>query len=1829
MKREFIRDSLIQMVKSREITPEEAVSIMEEMEINDKFVPEPYCASRKWVLCDNQSEFRESRVLYIGKSIENCESVKNELKKRSIDAVCVFVGKQYQNHQDWEYEIGIENKQDVERLCDDVSTKGELPGYVLINAEEEQDSSFQVLNHFHFLFMFIQKYMLEKKSFLRIVFVTNQKMDLALAGFFKSIMRENPNYKCKVVLCETKQEVEVFIDEMGIFDSSIVKFQGDDRFVERIVENEELNKNDVRLGFRKKGTYVITGGCKGIGFLLAKFLAKRYQSKLILVGRSKFSEQIEKKLNILRETGAEAEYCSVDVGIEIEVKEFYKYIKEKNIQINGILHGAGCIRDSFLLRKTEEEMQEVLRAKVYGTKYLDEVFQNEKLDFWILFSSVIALTGNAGQSDYAYANNYMDVFAELRNEAVHDNKRYGQTVSINWAPWLNGGMQLSEQDKDLFLKNTGYFPISDLVGFMILEYAVHKCDDNCIFIYGKKENNKKNMLVGVDDDKKDNKVRNTKSDINLAEKVDEKIKAKLLVFLKELFADLLKLPVEKIDEEMAFQDYGIDSIVINQFNFEVEKKSIMLPKTILYECKSIKELVAYIIENQNCSVDLLCANDTDYKDNEDHLSSNVNDAENVEEVSALLEDGIVEEMNENRDIAIIGISGKYPDAEDCEELWENLKKGKNSVTEFPKGRWNMDKYYIKDLSAKEAVGTNCKWGGFLSGIDEFDASLFKISPREAELMDPQERIFIEQVWRAIENSAYSVRKIRENAREDGISKVGVFVGVTSNTYMLWASEQLEKGSADLPRSYSWSVANRISYLFDFNGPSVAIDTACSSSLSALHMACESIQRGESKIAIVGGVNIYSHPVKYVLLSQLNMLSPTGSCNAFGKDADGFVPGEGVGAIILKPVKDAERDGDRILAVIKGSAMNHGGASNGYTVPDPVIQAQVISQAMKNAKIEPNTISYIEAHGTGTKLGDPIEIAGLKRVFGQSASKYCAVGSIKANIGHAESAAGIAAVTKVVYQLMKKQIFPSIHSEEMNPNIDLTDTPFYIPQKLMDWKLDENITSIQKRRAGISSFGAGGTNVHIVLEEYVEKEMQASHSDNKQIVVMSANNKDSLNRIVRKMYRYLNENPCNLDELAFTLQVGRNSLFERIAFVASSIEEVKERFAAYLKDEMEHIYQGNYIDNKDSGRIPCMSQAEAEGLWESGDYHKIASNWAMGATVDFEFAWKEGKLIRLELPTYEFAKTHYWFRKAKTDENIIKTEVASVPLSVEKKEMSEDKPEKEFWLDYNKEISRCKVHDNSNVVDIQVVNDNIAIIKMNDRQNKNLMSDALYQSILRAFDQVSKDESIKAVVLTGFDHIFCMGGMREHLGEIVDQKKSHSDGKLVYKGCLSCPVPVISAMQGHAYGGGLMLGLFADIVIMAEESLYSANFARYGFTPGVGSTYVLSHKLGDFLAQEMMYTAYDYKGIELKERGATVKVCKRDEVLRTALEIASSIAKKPRKTLVTLKRELASRELKTLKKYVESEKVMHEAIFKCNVADYAKERIDQFFTAPQGEKETKLEGISSLKLVNTIPNIGQNDLYLPKYSNGRIVLNGTSSTMPTEETKLETSNTSEYNNENSIETGDIVDTIITILSEILHLDRQDINIKLSVRDLGMDSINGVELVREINQRFHMSMEAYQLYEFSSIKELIKYINCKKLGNDVSREKLEPSEQIIEKKVTVGLKSSVDKVIAIISEVLHISEQSINVKYSLKDLGMDSITGVELVRELNKEFHMTMETVQLYDFNSVKKLIEYIDSFTKQNVNTELESDDELVEVLTKLQAQQINLDEVGCQLEELL
>ncbi|MBB6023619.1 acyl transferase domain-containing protein/acyl carrier protein [Paenibacillus sp. JGP012] len=1079
-----------------------------------------------------------------------------------------------------------------------------------------------------------------------------------VGGFFKSMHNEHPYWNTKTVaIGDPANDLESLFDEIGISEPGTVEvvYKSSDRYVRTFAEYEMSGGHASSL-WQENGTYLITGGGGALGLSIAEHAVSANRLSVILVGRSPLTEEANARMERMRLTGSNVKYMQVDISRREDLLALIESIKNSGSSLRGVIHAAGVLRDGSLQKMAKSDLEQILAAKVYGAQHLDEALQGEKLDFFLLFSSMISWIGNEGQCGYGYANRYLDSLAERRSRRMREAGEQGTTLSIAWPLWLSGGMQVSETTKHWMESRMGMIPLSTNRGITAMAAAVAaaKLDGTTQFVVldGKQDNimtqQRKNALVSQ---------RRQEAAKPVAHKDKSGWKERAEQYLIGILAEELRISSSRMESGDSFDKFGIDSVLVLSLTRRLETDFGTLPKTLLFEYQTVDQVADYFIANHQNTLEQLFADSTAHQADADHHTEAGHLAAAAASEQSFSgsgssrfirqEQAVEKERAEQRErkdsvqdqgkIAIIGLSGRYPMADDLQQFWENLKSGSDCITEIPADRWNHAQWFDPDKNKEGSIYT--KWGGFLEGVEYFDPLFFQISPKEAELMDPQERLFLETVWHTLEDAGYTRRSI-------GTKNVGVYVGVMYGQYQLFGVEETYKGNPIAPSSSYASIANRVSYIFDFQGPSLALDTMCSSSLTAIHLACDSLRKGESELAIAGGVNVSIHPSKYLFLSQGKFASTDGRCRSFGEGGDGYVPGEGVGAVLLKPLSRAVADGDHIYGVIRGSALNHGGKTNGYTVPNPLSQGKLIAEALGASKILPETVSYIEAHGTGTSLGDPIEIAGLSKVFGRggNSSARVAIGSVKSNIGHLESAAGIAGLTKVLLQMKHRQLVPSLHAEKLNANIDFADSPFVVQQSLASWEADG------LRTAGVSSFGAGGSNAHIVIEEWNADENPMPRNSNvPQLLLLSARNEERLQAHARKLSDFLRENSeqLALHDVAYTLQAGREHWDERLALTAVTIEEAifkLEKWIAGILPET-GVYNGNRLQDPISISKAKTSADEVEALVQAGDLDRLALFWLYSKeSIDWDALYR-GQARRIPLPGYPFLRDRYWISEA--------------------------------------------------------------------------------------------------------------------------------------------------------------------------------------------------------------------------------------------------------------------------------------------------------------------------------------------------------------------------------------------------------------------------------------------------------------------------------------------------------------------------------------------------------------------------------------------------------
>ncbi|MFE6286676.1 SDR family NAD(P)-dependent oxidoreductase [Streptomyces sp. NPDC057877] len=886
--------------------------------------------------------------------------------------------------------------------------------------------------------------------------------------------------------------------------------------------------------FRRGGHYVITGGGGGIGRLLSAHLVEGYGAHVTWVSRSAGSSG-----------GARA--VQADVTDPDALAAALADARRAYGPLHGVVHAAGVLGDGAARDRGAEQVRAVLAPKAVGCVVLDEATADDPLDFFVLMSSFVGTLGNAGQTSYCAANRFLDAYAEHRARLVAEGSRSGRSVSIAWPLWRDGGMEMPPAVRRLTETTVGLVPIGTPAALAALEDALRL--------------GRPRVLVGCGDQRRLGAAlsgRSTRPEPVARGNEGDRLRS----LLRDEAAALVKVPVAQISDTAEFGDYGFNSMLFTDFTNRLnDRLGLTLTPVVFYQHSTIETLTSAL----QGTVDSV------------PVAPEAEESEPTPPVPVVA----APEPGTMAPVAVIGMAGRLPGSPDLTTYWNHLIEGHDLVAPGP----------------VERFGDPAPSGGFLDDILAFDAEFFAISPREAGLMDPQQRLFLEAGRQAVENAG-----IRPSSLAG--SRTGVFVGATLSDYADLLGRKGERVAAHSITGHVQSViANRFSYLLDLRGPSEVVDTACSSSLTALHRALGALEAGECDLAVAGGVNALFSPQWFDSLGQAGMLSPTGRCWTFDERADGFVRGEGVGVVVLKPLDRAVADGDPIRAVIRGSAVNHGGRAHSLTAPRPEAQAEVVVAALERAGVDPRGVSYVETHGTGTKLGDPIEIAGLTEAFDRLGARadtpWCHLGAVKANIGHLESAAGMAALLKVLLALEHRTLPPNPVGERANPHLRLDGTPFHVLREAQPWRPVDAQGAPLPLRAGISAFGFGGANAHLVVEEPPPLTPFPAATE-PHVLLLSAPDHGRLRAYAAVVRDELGRRRDDFAELAHTSVVAQEPMPARLAVVASSADQALTALDAYLDGR---AAPGLHTDTSPSA--PGGPEREA-----------LARRWAAGEAVSW-------------------------------------------------------------------------------------------------------------------------------------------------------------------------------------------------------------------------------------------------------------------------------------------------------------------------------------------------------------------------------------------------------------------------------------------------------------------------------------------------------------------------------------------------------------------------------------------------------------------------------------
>ncbi|BBZ40527.1 type I polyketide synthase [Mycobacterium conspicuum] len=916
------------------------------------------------------------------------------------------------------------------------------------------------------------------------------------------------------------------------------------------------------LALRADATYLVTGGLGALGLEIAGYLAAHGARHLVLTSRRSPSAAAQARIDALRgQRGCEVRVAAADVADAHDVARLLATIKAELPPLAGIVHAAGEVGTSPLRSRDPEaqaELDRVFAGKVWGAWHLSEATADLQLDFFLSTSSIASVWGGFGQSAYGAANAFLDGLAwRLRERGVSG-------VSVNFGPW-SAGMANEEARSRLAQRGIrALSPVDALAGLADLladssGQGVVARIDWTRFLPLYQQAGRRSFMAELEREVPESapSVSGPSGKTQLVEQLTQapvRQRRKILAdHLRGAVSEVTRVDAAEIRADAGFFDLGMDSLMAIELRRRIEAAvGAEVPATLAMDYPRLSDVVDYLLD------DVL------------GLGDRVSEGTPLASAVRSPAPGGTDEP-----IAIVSVACRFPGAPDPDAFWEMLHGGVDAIREIPEDRFDVDEFYDPDPETPGKIYS--RFGGFLDEIDGFDPEFFGISPREAVWIDPQQRLMLETVWEGLERAGYAPSALRG-------TRSGIFVGVGTNEYShLLSADSVEKIEPHFITGNALNaVSGRVAFALGLEGPAVAVDTACSSSLVAVHQACQALHSGDCDLALAGGVNVLLSPVSIIAASRARMLSPVGRCKTFDASADGYVRSEGCGILVLKRLSDATRDGDRICAVIPASAVNQDGASSGLTVPNGGAQQRLIATALARAGLTGGDIDYLEAHGTGTSLGDPIEVQAAGAVYGgaRDADRPLLIGSVKTNIGHLESASGVAGLIKVVLSLQHEMLPPSLHFETPSPHIPWDSLPVRVVDRPIPWQ-----TNGRPRRAGVSSFGFTGTNAHVLIEEAPQPAATADEYSTGAgqmgaaaecdapdelvgVLPLSARSPQALVALAERYGEWLNAHPkIDVADVCFTAWSGRSHFEYRAALVVDSVQGAREALADLAENRM--------------------------------------------------------------------------------------------------------------------------------------------------------------------------------------------------------------------------------------------------------------------------------------------------------------------------------------------------------------------------------------------------------------------------------------------------------------------------------------------------------------------------------------------------------------------------------------------------------------------------------------------------------------------------------------
>ncbi|MGQ0838754.1 SDR family NAD(P)-dependent oxidoreductase [Actinokineospora sp.] len=857
-----------------------------------------------------------------------------------------------------------------------------------------------------------------------------------------------------------------------------------------------------------RGTALVTGGSGALARHVARWLADRGAEHLVLVSRrGRGADDAAELRDELLAAGVRVTQESCDVTDRDQLARLVDRLDREGTPVRSVFHTAGVLGDRLLTHLDADAVAAVMRPKVTAARWLHELTADRDLDAFVLFSSVVGVLGNAGQGNYAMANAALDALAAHRRALGLPG------VSVAWGPWAGGGM--AQGTAEAQLRGMGLRPMRPDHALRGLDAAVVAGRSLVVAdidwspaAAAYRLNRVRPLLDGIAE------ARPTATAVAAAHMAAAAVRE---LVAEEAAAVLGVRDPHSLDPLTGFTDLGFDSMLAVAFSANLAARvGVAVPKTIVYEQPNVDAVIGWLLAELGLDVAI----------------------PGTEAARARADEPI----------AVVGVGLRMPgDAHDLDSLWDVLAGSRDTVTAIPAERFDIAAWYDPDPDAEGR--TYVRSASLLPDIAGFDAAFFGISPREAAPMDPQQRLVLEAAWTSLEDAGIRPADLRD-------STTGVFVGAGPGEYGRHRAGD-PQDTYTLTGALPSFLAGRVAYHLGLRGPAMVVDTACSSSLVALHLACAALRNGECDFAVAGGVQVLADPGSFIALSRSHALSPDGRSKTFSAAADGYGRGEGVGMVAMMRLSAAVAAEHRVLGVIRGSAVNHDGASSGITAPNGSAQQEVLRGALRSAGLEPGDLDYVECHGTGTALGDPVEVRALAEVHRGRRSAPLGIGTAKSVIGHLESAAGIAGVVKVLASLRREELPATAHSSPRNQHIEWAELPVRVVDEPAPWPRTAN----RVRRAGVSSFGLSGTNAHLILEEPpIEAAAEAAEGD--WPVLLSGKDETAVRAQADRWASWLDEHPdAAMAQVAATAALRRTHFTHRAGVVAANSADAAARLRA--------------------------------------------------------------------------------------------------------------------------------------------------------------------------------------------------------------------------------------------------------------------------------------------------------------------------------------------------------------------------------------------------------------------------------------------------------------------------------------------------------------------------------------------------------------------------------------------------------------------------------------------------------------------------------------------